>query len=217
MHRRTATGAVSAALILLAAAPAMGQSAGPGLGLAVFTGQNATGAGLAFERHWRVAPERFWIGGGLRANYYRADDLRMRFRDGTATTGGDTLTVPDPRVIAVNLMVSGMVRVAGPVGLGANLDVAGFSFGPSRSTRIGREAVPWEVNLFKGGTGDLGTLHSEFYVMYQATRRLTLRAGATHFVLGYKVKDIGFPALEMSDTRYNIFRTTGFVGLRLGL
>jgi hypothetical protein len=209
---------VAAAVVAAAgsAVPLAAQASDPVVDASAFAGQGTRGAAVSGVVRWRLFGGRVAAGLGARVTGYVADPLTLRYRGGIATTNGDTLTITDPRVVAVNLLVSGDVRVVGPVGLGANLDVAGLAFGPERAARFGTGARPRSPNLFKGGASDLGSLHSEFYVSARVLPRLTVRAGASHFVLGYEVVGAPGSGSDANEPRYNLFRTAPFVALRWG-
>ena len=74
------------------------------------------------------------------------------------------------------------------IDVGCNIDVIGFSFGPSKSFNVissvydaGQEPVqrasPTTFNLLLTSDNDIGSLNSEFYVRYKFNSKISLRAG----------------------------------------
>ena len=141
-------------------------------------------ASVAAWRLWGVdAGGRFQVGVGLRGSHYFADGYDL---DRETGTGSPSLTVLAPRLYSLNAAFHLRARVAGPVRLGFNLDAAGLSFGPDRSTPAGPEQVrPTTGNLLRGGSSDRGSLNSEFYLSAALPRNLSVRAGWSHIVTGY--------------------------------
>lgn len=166
------------------------------------TGPTLNYASVAAWRLWGVdAGGRFQVGAGLRASYFFAECYEL-----DRQTGPDrpTLTVLAPRLYSLNAAFHLRARVAGPVRLGFNLDAAGLSFGPARST----PAVPGRVrpttsNLLRGGSSDEGSLNSEFYLAAALPRGLSVRAGWSHLVTGY----------ESDASTYHRFRNLALLGV----
>lgn len=66
-----------------------------------------------------------------------------------------------------------------------------------------------------GGAADRGSLNSAFYVGVTASRRVRVRAGLSHFVLGYRVTDRS--SASAPSSRYQRFETVPFLAVSLGL
>ncbi len=147
-----------------------------------------------------AGPRLTWFGG--EAKSYRTHDQRP--------AGLDSRIDIAPKVLALNLAVSGEVALLGPVGVGANLDLAGVAFGPERSAG-GARLAPAHGSLFQYGDNDRGSLNSEFYGTFRVGRGLRIRAGASHYVTGYRL------VAGSNRPRYLRFDTVPFVALRLGL
>ena len=168
-------------------APAKAQSPLPTARHAtVFDLTGAVGPALNYAsvhawRLWGVdAGGRFQVGLGLRASHFFADGYDLDRQTGT---GSPTLAVLAPRLYSLNAAFHLRARVAGPVRLGFNLDAAGLSFGPDRSTSAALEqGRPTTGNLLRGGSGDRGSLNSEFYLSAALPRGLSVRAGWSHLV-----------------------------------
>ncbi len=195
-------------LCALLPAPAKAQSQLPAARHAtVFDLTGAAGptlnyASVAAWRLWGVdAGGRFQVGAGLRASHFFADGYDLDRQTGT---GSPTLRVLAPRLYSVNAAFHLRARVAGPVRLGFNLDAAGLSFGPDRSTPAGPERVrPTTGNLLRGGSSDQGSLNSEFYLAAALPRGLSVRAGWSHLVTGH----------ESETGTYHRFRNLALLGL----
>ena len=123
---------------------------------------------------------------------------------------GVVLTVAEPRSLALNVAFHLRARVAGPVGVGFNLDVAGFSVGPDRpGTRTDPPQAPagpiWLTfppgpartepvpgNLLLGGLRDRGSLNSELYVSAALPAGFSVRVGYCHLVTAQNVDNERF-------------------------
>ena len=189
-------------------APAKAQSPLPAarhatvLDLTGAVGPTLNYASVAAWRLWGVdAGGRFQVGVGLRGSHYFADSYDLDRQTGT---GNPNLTVLAPRLYSLNAAFHLRARVAGPVRLGFNLDAAGLSFGPARSTPAALEQVrPTTGNLLRGGSSDRGSLNSEFYLAAALPRGLSVRAGWSHIVTGY----------ESEASTYHRFRNLALLGV----
>ena len=170
---------------------------------------------VAAFRHTSLAPDRWSVGAGLRATGYAGQVASFRNR-GTVS-GNLAANVPiDPLVSGLNVAVATDIRIAGPVHLEFNLDVAGVAVGPTR--RSGNlEAKPATGSLFLYASRDRGSLNSELAVSIALSRRLRLRGGLSHYVLGYRVTDtVAIPG-DRFGARYQKFFTAPFVAVGFAL
>lgn len=161
---------------------------------------------------WRVSASAGWtaaigpltIGGGPRLTRYGGDAARYRTHDAPPSGLASRVRLA-PGVWSLNLFVLGDLRLVGPVGAGANIDLAGVAAGKAR--RIGSTSIePARWSLFRYGDNDRGSLNSEFYLRIRAANQMTIRAGASHYVTGYRVSG--------SSVRYLRFDTVPFVAIR---
>lgn len=166
---------------------------------------------------WRVSASALWevglgsrirLGIGPRATRFGGDAKRYRTPD-QPPVGLDTRIRLAPEVWALNLFVSADLRLVGPVGAGANLDLAGVATGPGRTVG-GVRLSPAHGSLFQYGDSDRGSLNSEYYVSVRAGQGLHLRAGASHYVTGYRVD-------SSPRSRYLRFDTVPFIAVRWAL
>lgn len=150
----------------------------------------------------RVGPLR--LGGGPRVTRYGGDPARYRTPD-TPPAGTTARLEVRPDLWSLNLFLLGEVRLAGPVGAGANLDLAGIAAGPSRRAGgVRLTAARW--SLFRYGDNDRGSLNSEFYLWLAPGARLSVRGGVSHYLTGYRAQPGG--------ARYLRFDTVPFLALR---
>jgi hypothetical protein len=167
---------------------------------------------LAAIRHVGVIPGRWSVGLGIRATAYGGAAADFRNRGTVAGALTDRVSI-DPAVYGINAAVATDLRVAGPVHLEFNLDLAGFAAGLERRTGP-LEARPATGSLFLYESRDRGSLNSELAVSLALSPRFRLRAGSSHYVLGYTVTDrsSGTPLVS----RYQRFFTVPFLALSLG-
>lgn len=166
-------------------------------------------------RHLGVVPGRWSLGVGLRATAYAG--AVTDFRNRGTVAGALAAKVPiDPAVYGINAVVGTDLRVAGPVHLEFNLDVAGLAAGPVYQTGT-LDAKPATGSLFLYGSRDRGSLSSELAFSLALSPRLRVRAGSSHYVLGYRVADRGSGAQAAAPrSRYQRFFTVPFVAISLG-
>jgi len=164
----------------------------------------ANAAGL-----WQIVHGgRIRLGAGPRLNHFGGDAGTYRTHD-PRPTGLPSRVRLEPSVWSLNLMVSAELRVPGPFEVGANLDLAGVAIGESRAA--GAERLrPARGSLFLYGDRDRGSLNSEYYLSLLLGRGLRVRAGASHYVTGYRVT--GGPVRP----RYLRFDTVPFLAVRWG-
>ena len=200
----------------------LAQTASPARHATVIDLTAASGAGLhsvagAAWRLWGLdAGGRFQAGLGLRASHFFGSDLTFDSQTGPADA---TLQVVEPRSLALNAALHLRARVAGPVSLGFNIDLAGLTFGPYRPgqrnyvlppgglpPRPNREpdvTEPVFGNLLLGGSRDQGSLNSELYASLALPRGFSARVGFGHVVT----------AQAVGSERYRRFRNQVMLGL----
>jgi hypothetical protein len=133
---------------------------------------------------------RLRLGAGPRLfGFFGGSDLSFTTADPDLISAGrvNTLTASSVRNFALNLALSARVRIVAGLELGANIDVIGVGFGPSRTATSTtgafqgpQTASPASFNLLALGQNDQGTLDSEFYAAWWFDDRLAVRAGASH-------------------------------------
>lgn len=167
-------------------------------------GDRAGRASVAVSWSLRLGPVS--LGVGPRLTVYGGAPVLFTRRGGDLTLP-DTATI-DPGVAGLNLQVLAEMRLVGPIGLGANLDVAGGAVGPSR-TRGSVVYRPSYGSLFLYGHRDRGSLNSEFFIRMTASPRWQVRGGLSLYVLGYTGTVVG------SAARYNRFLSVPFIAVTM--
>jgi hypothetical protein len=120
----------------------------------------------------------------------------------------------------LNLSGNLAVRLGGRLEAGLNIDLAGAGFGAERDARYrstasaprsSEKASPSAGNVFLYGSKDRGSLNSEFFGAWQATERLTLRAGLSHQLVEYSADR----TLSSNTKRFRSYTNLVFVGVRM--
>jgi hypothetical protein len=163
-----------------------------------------SGRGAAGLR-WSTALGPVTLGAGPRLSYYFARERAYRNR-GDVSAALPTRLLVDPSIVGLNIRVQSDLALVGPVGIGANIDLAGLAFGPRRSAGAASLRVA-RGSLLLLGTRDRGSLNSEFFLAVRASRRLTVNAGVSHYVTGYRAQAGGL------RERYSRFDTVPFVSV----
>jgi hypothetical protein len=176
---------------------------------------------VSWNHLYAAWPGRLALGVGARATTFRARGPLV-FRTGDPALARpeqvNRLVLEDPWVTSVNLQLLAVVRVAGPIEAGIDLDVVGFSFGPRRSGRYeatdprfaGTQAARVAaLDLFLGETRDRGQLNSEFFVGVRLDPTWTVRAGLSHVVTGYR----SVAPLDHGNRDFERFTTQVFAGV----
>jgi len=177
------------------------------LDLDVSAGFGGGAVRAAASGQWRRdIGSRLTLGTGLRLTHYDGEAASYRNQGATTTALPDRLPI-DPAVWGLNVMVSAQARLAGSFAAGANIDLVGVAWGPTR--QLGAAALePAGGSLFRYGDNDRGSLNSEFFLAVRVGPRLELRGGMSHYVVGYTA------TTGTSATRYLRFDTVPFLGVR---
>jgi len=173
------------------------------------------GAGRIAASGWvpyELAQGRVRVAFGVRITGFGGEARSFENRDGVQGALASTLPV-DPSVYALNGAAAGEVRLGARLGVGANIDLLGYATGPRRA--IGAvELKPAQWSVLQVGKRDRGSLNSEFYLSLHVSHRVRARAGASHYVLGYRGTDNA--SASRPSARYQRFETVPFVAVRLG-
>lgn len=192
-------------IVLLAAVPLAAQTPRATLDVS-FGADEGVRVGISTMRTTPIFQGRGRLGVALRGNLFTGS--AESFTNRGAVIGGlaPAMTI-EPWVGAAALAVVAEGRLGRGWRAGMNLDVVGVALGPTRTTGT-VEAKPARWSSFRYGNRDRGSLNSEFYASYDLSNRLTVRAGFSHYVLGYEATDPSF-----GTSRYQKFFTTSFVAL----
>jgi hypothetical protein len=214
------------ALLLASLAPAArGLDLGPRLGQEVSASVAVAPGRATAAASWLLVldalPGRLHLGAGARVMGFGSfEPLEFSTGDPDLIASGQTtsLVVPDARVLSLNLVVQAVVRLVGPLEVGANIDLAGFSLGPERTgdhrTSDPAFAGPQPArvsspNLLLIGNRDRGQLDSEFFLGWRVTEALTLRAGLSHVATEYLTLD----PVDSGNRRFRRFTSQPFLAM----
>lgn len=156
------------------------------------TGVGVGGDAWRADIHGQLAiplGNRLHVAAGLRLTHYGGSTRELRRQGPVDDALPASLTI-DPNIWGLNLMVAGEVRVLGPISAGANLDLFGVAGGPARSHDT-IEIHPAPFSMFRYGNADRGSLNSEFFLVARMSERFGLRAGLSHYVVGYDAEQGG--------------------------
>lgn len=165
--------------------------------LAVWTGHD-----------WNFGKAKKWgMGAGLRATAYLGNNHSYLTAPAKLTSGStgplvifrdnieanlDTLQLPTPRVVAVNVFVQLHYHLSSRITVGFNIDAIGFTLGrPTRGTYLNfpqgtaTPATPTRFNLLLISDNDLGSLNSELFVRYRWKGQWAVQAGVQFLFTEY--------------------------------
>lgn len=166
---------------------------------------------------------RFNLGGGFRLSNYNYSYVTKELR-GNGESGFTAIRAKG-NVLTLNVMAAAEYIWDNRFGLGANLDIAGFSLGsitpdsggysfsPKPGASADPGATPDEIggeptgaNILLGPKRDQGTLNSEIYVVGKLKRRAWLKVGMSHIYSGL--------ILTNPADRFGSYHNAFFIGIR---
>ena len=153
--------------------------------------------------------DRLTLSGGVRLTSYMGSAGTFTNRGTVSGALTPTLAL-SPAVVGLAVAVQAELAVVGPLGVGFNIDLAGGALGADRTVGT-LTATVQRGSLLLGGSPDVGALNSETYVTWAIAPTLAIRAGTSHYVTNYDVRDAtgGGPT-----AKYQQFKTVPFVALR---
>lgn len=182
-------------------------------------------ASIGMAHYWPVWSEgRVRLGAGARWTGFVGGEQRFGapgLRESPSGQVRDSLIGPQGWANAMNVVGHVVVQATDKLAFGANVDVIGLTWGTTQvgTLRLGGGAGPANgaqvaanpvlFNRFGGGSGDRGTLASEFWVGWDVRRDVRLRAGLHHYV----VEQTTPTAAPDGNTRYRRFGNAVFIGL----
>jgi hypothetical protein len=137
----------------------------------------------------------------------------------------DTITTATALTFSLNLALYIQYTLTPKIDVGCNIDVVGFSFGPSKSFNVissvydaGQEPVqrasPTAFNLLLTSDNDIGSLNSEFYARYKFNSKFSVRAGYAFLFSEYQTDNsLSFDDGRIVNDRYRYKAAMGFVGV----
>lgn len=140
--------------------------------------------------------DRFRAGFNLRATLAVPDGLEMKPFDQAGFGASNETLLVSGSALLMNLGLNASIGLTGRVNVGMNIDLFGFATGPRKAasyhetptaSAVELAARPIGSNIFAGGSGDRGSLNSEFFLEYTLNDRYALRGGMSHQLLAYQV------------------------------
>ena len=137
----------------------------------------------------------------------------------------DTITTATALTFSLNLVLYIQYTLTSKIDIGCNIDVVGFSFGPSKSFNVissiydaGQEPVqrasPTAFNLLLTSDNDIGSLNSEFYARYKFNSKFSIRVGYAFLFSEYQTDNsLSFDDGRIVNDRYRYKASMGFVGV----
>lgn len=147
---------------------------------------------VAYFTNWNLGKKQgFYIGTGLRLS--GAFGKNQVFTSAPANLASDkantdSLFSTSNSTYALNAMLNLGYHLNPKLDFGFNIDLIGFSFGPSRfklfsgnGTQSAPTAQPTSMNILLVGNNDRGTLNSEFYLRYKVSKKWGIKLAYQHF------------------------------------
>ena len=176
-------------------------------GISVNAGQGSFASAFSWEHRYLIGKKsRFSIGYGLRFTNFIGSDLIYATAPAKYTSGKSSIASLFSKSITANIdtvlfeksqtnSLNGAVFLAYNLPywkykfeLGVNIDLAGFTLG-SRQKGIYKNntvsAKPTPFNLLLIGDSDLGSLNSEWYLRYRATKQFAIKVGYSFLFTEY--------------------------------
>lgn len=185
-----------------------------------FARERATAA-LSWNHLYAPWPRRLALGLGARFTSFAGRD-RLTFRTGDPDLIRDdmvnALVIEEPFVNSLNLQLLAVARLAGPMEVGFDVDLVGFSFGARRTGDYGsadpalasrQRARVSSFDLLLIDIRDRGQLNSELFVGWRLDDAWTVRAGLSHVATEYRTID----PLDHGNRRFRRFTTQLFAGV----
>jgi hypothetical protein len=154
------------------------------------SGQNTISA--AYFKNWNLGKKKgFYIGTGVRLS--GAFGKNQVFTSAPASLAAnkantDSLLGTTTSTYALNAILNLGYHISPKLDFGFNIDLIGFSFGPSSNrvfsgngTLTNTTAKPTGMNILLVGNNDRGTLNSEFYLRYKVNNKVGIKLAYQHF------------------------------------
>ena len=164
---------------------------------------------------------RVTVGLGARLTVLAVRGARMSAADPQGFAPPPDSLVVDGNGLTLNIGINAGFKINSRLHAGVNLDVFGFGGGPGGVSSYHRTptstAEPTSSrlaspNLFSGGSGDRGSLNSEFFLARTINDRYTVRGGLSHQLIEFAVS---VENIESSASRFRRFANLAFIGVRV--
>ena len=146
---------------------------------------------LAWNPSWRCCDVSwFRFGTGLRFSAFHGRNLVLETAEYDLIDADQTSSISDvdAQIYAFNVFISTEFQTLDWLAFGFNLDLVGVSVGPNQTANYGEAGFdsspqirPTQLNLFRGGVRDIGTLNSEFFAAVPIDETWGIRLGLSHF------------------------------------
>lgn len=187
--------------------------------LAIGLGNATTVSGAASRATYLGSGDRFKFGLNGRATFV-SGNLSLGAADPRLPRAAtDTMEVSSAALM-LNVGINFGVEISEQWAAGMNIDLFGFSVGADQiasyrstpaSTAQSVNVSPGSPNIFGGGSGDQGSLNSEFFVTRILNERYAVRAGLSHQLTEYAA-DL---PLDSNTKRFRRYDNLVFIGLRI--
>jgi len=155
-------------------------------------GSGQSTVSFGYFKNWNVGKKQsFYIGTGVRLS--NAFGRNQVFTSAPASLAAndanvDSLFSSRSSTYAFNAILNLGYHLSPKLDLGFNIDLIGFSFGPSRiklftgnGAQSAPSAQPTSLNILLVGNNDRGTLNSEFYLRYKVSKKWGIKLAYQHF------------------------------------
>lgn len=155
-------------------------------------GSSQTTFAAGYVKNWNLGKkQQFYIGAGARLS--SAFGKGKIFTSAPASFASNTANIDslyggNSSIYAMNAMINLGYHISQKLELGFNIDVIGFSFGPSASRTFRSNGVetpanakPTRLNVLLVGNNDRGSLNSEFYLRYKVNNKVGIKLAVQHF------------------------------------
>lgn len=189
--------------------------------LTIGFGSKQTTIATSYFKDWTIGKkQRLFIGTGLRFNAVMSNGqsfLSAPPKLANTVANTDTLTGSKTQLYTFNLALNLGYHLSSKIDIGFNIDLLGFSFGPSKSAlfvqngnAVNTTAKPTGFNVLLVGTNDRGTLNSEFYIKYKASQKVHLKLALQHYFTELTTSTKVQTAPMMNDRFRNISDLVAF-------
>ena len=189
-------------------------------------GGGAVSPVTAFHKDWSLGKKgRFLIGTGLRFTGFYGSNITLTSAPANLANkpeSVDSLFAPAPNINALNLLVNLGYTITEKIQVGFNIDVIGFSFGPtgkpnfiSNGKQTTVSASPTKVNILLIDNNDRGSLTSHFYIRYKFSDRFGLKLAYQHLFTELTTTTAVQTKPETND-RFRVKSNQIFVGVSYG-
>jgi hypothetical protein len=181
------------------------------------------GGGLAIWGLWGLGKsKKFSLGLGLRQSTHLGSKLEYTTAPAKFTTKEenlDTLELKNSSVSSFNLALDFRYRLLKKLSIGFNIDAFGFSFGPEQKGHMASEgdhfmpkAKPTPLNVLLVDVNDIGSLNSEFYLLFHASEKLSVKGGMSYLFTEYTTDKKYIEGID--NDRYRNKSMGGMIGIQ---